>query len=100
MKAYIEARTEAEEAIPSSGMNATILCPWYVLGPGRRWPLVLLPAYWILGAFPGTRPSAERLGLVTLPEMIQTMALAVEKPAIGIRVIRVPDIRAKRLPPT
>src|ERR1700690_2807023 len=36
MKFYIEVRAEVEQMIAQSGMNATILRPWYVLGPGRR----------------------------------------------------------------
>jgi uncharacterized protein YbjT (DUF2867 family) len=97
MREYIAARSEAEDAIRDSGLNATILRPWYVLGPGRRWPLLLLPAYWVLGALPGTRESARRLGLVTLSEMIGAMAGAVEHPASGVRVFEVPQIRLNRL---
>ena len=94
MREYIAARTEAEDAIRNSGLNATILRPWYVLGPGRRWPLLLLPAYWILGALPCTRESAHRLGLVTLPQMVAALAGAVERPASGVRVFEVPQIRS------
>lgn len=93
MKEYIAARSEAEAALRSSGLNATVLRPWYVLGPGRRWPLVLLPAYWLLGALPGTRESAQRLGLVTVKQMIATLATAVERPASGVRILEVPQIR-------
>jgi hypothetical protein len=64
-----------------------------VLGPGRRWPLLLLPAYWILGAMPKTRDTARRLGLVTLPQMVQTMANALDRPPSGVRVVEVPQIR-------
>jgi uncharacterized protein YbjT (DUF2867 family) len=97
MKEYIAARAEAEEAIRASRLNATILRPWYVLGPGRRWPLVLLPMYWVLGALPGTRDSARRLGLATLQQMIATLTSAVEHPATGLRILEVPQIRARGL---
>ena len=93
MREYIAARTEAEDAIYASGLNATILRPWYVLGPGRRWPLVLKPVYWVLEALPNTRESARRLGLVTLPQMVETMVRAVERPASGVRVLEVWQIR-------
>jgi uncharacterized protein YbjT (DUF2867 family) len=93
MREYIAARTEGEETIRAAGLNATILRPWYVLGPSRRWPLLLLPAYWILGALPNTRETARRLGLVTLPQMVQTMANAIERPPSGVRVVEVPQIR-------
>jgi len=93
MHAYIEPRVEVEEAIASSGLNATILRPWYVLGPGHRWPYLILPVYWIMGAIPSKRATAVRLGLVTLKQMIVALVEAVENPAQGIRIIEVPDIR-------
>jgi len=97
MHAYIAARTEAEETIRASGMNATILRPWYVMGPGRRWPLLILPVYWILNVLPGARASAQRLGLVTVDQMIAALAGAVEHPASGVRIFEVPQIRLSRL---
>jgi uncharacterized protein YbjT (DUF2867 family) len=95
MHAYIAARSEAEEAILASGMNATILRPWYVLGPGRWWPLLLLPGYWIMEAIPSTRAGARRLGLVRWRQMIAAMAEAVDRPPRGVQVLEVPDIRRK-----
>jgi len=94
MRDYIAARTEAEETIRAAGLNATILRPWYVLGPGRRWPLLLAPLYWLFERLPATSQSARRLGLVTLPQMVAALARAVETPPQGIRVLEVPDIRS------
>ena len=45
MKAYQQARAQAEGHLALARLNATILRPWYVIGPGRRWPLVLEPVY-------------------------------------------------------
>jgi uncharacterized protein YbjT (DUF2867 family) len=94
MQAYIAVRTEGEALIRSAGLSATILRPWYVLGPGHWWPAMLLPAYWIMERIPGTRESARRLGLVTLRQMIAALAGAVDHPCDGVRVIEVPEIRA------
>ena len=93
MADYIAARSEAEEAIRGARLNATILRPWYVIGPGRRWPLLLKPVYWAMEALPQTRESARRLGLVTLPQMVAALANAVDQPATGIRIVEVPEIR-------
>ena len=93
MREYIAARTEAEQAIRESGLTATILRPWYVLGPGRRWPLVLAPVYRVMEAIPATRDGARRLGLVSAEQMIAAMVRSVERPAPGVRVLTVPDIR-------
>jgi uncharacterized protein YbjT (DUF2867 family) len=45
MQEYQAVCTEGERLIRESGMTATFVCPWYVLGPGRRWPLLLVPMY-------------------------------------------------------
>ncbi len=95
MQAYIAVRTEVEAALRASGLDATILRPWYVLGPGHRWPYLLLPAYWLMERLPSKRDTARRLGLVTLPQMLQALVRAVEIPTTGVRVWEVPDIRGR-----
>jgi uncharacterized protein YbjT (DUF2867 family) len=97
MKSYIAVRMEAEQRIRESGLNATFLRPWYVLGPGRWWPYFLVPMYWLFGIIPSTRESAQRLGLVTREQMIDALAWSVENPANGVRVMEVPAIRTARL---
>lgn len=94
MKAYLEVRAEGERLIRESGLNATILRPWYILGPGHRWPYLLLPMYWFFEILPRTRETARRLGLVTLRQMVNATLGAVENPPTGIRIQSVPDIRS------
>jgi uncharacterized protein YbjT (DUF2867 family) len=96
MQAYIEARAEGEAALRASGLDATILRPWYVLGPGHWWPYALVPGYWLARAFPPTRELALRLGLVTVAQMVGALVRAVENPASGVRIVDVPAIRAAR----
>jgi uncharacterized protein YbjT (DUF2867 family) len=94
MRAYIAVRQEGEAAVRSTGIPATILRPWYVLGPGHYWPYVLLPAYAVLRWLPSTRAGAERLGLVTRQAMVAALVSAIEtSPAAGVTVMEVPDIR-------
>lgn len=93
MHAYIQPRVEVEEAIRAHNLNATILRPWYVLGPDHRWPYLILPGYWIMRLFPSKREAVARLGLVTLKQMIGALVHAVENPAQGIQIMGVPDIR-------
>jgi uncharacterized protein YbjT (DUF2867 family) len=95
MKAYIEVRAECERMLRESGLNATILRPWYVLGPGHRWPYLLLPMYWLMELLPPTRAGAQRLGLVTLAQMLRALVEAVENPPRGVRTVEVPQIRAQ-----
>ena len=93
MKEYQAVRTEGEATLRSSGMKATILRPWYILGPGHWWPCLLWPAYWICERWPSTREAARRLGLVTLRQMIEALVDAVDHPPDGIRIVEVPQIR-------
>ena len=94
MKAYIAVRAECEAEIRAIGLHATILRPWYVLGPGHRWPYLLVPFYRMMEAFPATREGALRLGLVTLEQMTAALVEAVESPIEGVRTMGVPEIRA------
>lgn len=93
MRTYVAARMRAEEIIRGSGINATLVRPWYVLGPGHRWPYALVPFYWAMRMLPPTREAATRLGLVTLKQMIAALVHAVEDPVDGVRIVDVPAIR-------
>ena len=94
MHAYIDVRKQGEAMIARSGIPATILRPWYVLGPGHYWPYLLVPLYATLRLLPATRNAAERLGLVTHAEMVRALLYAVKTPPPGgVRVFNVPDIR-------
>ncbi len=98
MKAYQAARAEGERLIRESGMNATIIRPWYVLGPGHRWAYSLIPMYWLFDRLPATRKTARRLGLVTLDQMVSAIATAVGSSAEGVRICDVPSIREAAKP--
>jgi uncharacterized protein YbjT (DUF2867 family) len=93
MKAYVEARRAGEALIRESGLNATALRPWYVLGPGHRWPLLLSPLYGLASMFPGSRETARRLGLVTRPQMLRALIRTVEDTTPGVSFVEVPAIR-------
>lgn len=93
MKAFIEVRSAGEAMIRESGINATFVRPWYVLGPGHWWPYAIVPIYWILEQIPNTKEPAKRLGLVTIAEMLNTLVWSIENPPTEIRIIDVPRIR-------
>jgi len=95
MRAYIAVRAAGEALIRDAGLTATILRPWYVLGPGHWWPALLIPFYKLASAIPVTRESAQRLGLVTIRQMVNALVWAVEDqpPEHEVRIIEVPAIR-------
>jgi uncharacterized protein YbjT (DUF2867 family) len=95
MQAYIEVRVEGEALVAATGIPATILRPWYVLGPGHRWPYALIPFYALFRALPATREGARRLGLVTHRAMVASLLSAVlSPPAGGVRIVEVPEINS------
>lgn len=99
MRDYIAVREEGEALVHASGMKATIVRPWYVLGPGHYWPFALAPVYGLLERLKPTCAMATRLGLVTLDEMVRTLVHAVEDPPADVRIVEVPEIsRAPPLP--
>jgi len=93
MKAFIKVRHEGEQMIRASGMSATFVRPWYVLGPGHWWPYAIWPIYSILERLPTTRESARRLGLITIGQMLNALIWAIENPPSGIQIVDVPRIR-------
>ena len=97
MRAYIAVRREGESLVRATGIPATILRPWYVLGPGHWWPYALVPAYWLLEQVPSKRESALRLGLVTHAQMVVALMSAIERGPEGAGVMDVPAIRDARL---
>jgi uncharacterized protein YbjT (DUF2867 family) len=94
MHAYIAVREEGEALVRASGIRATILRPWYILGPGHWWPCVLVPVYAVLRRVPATRQGAERLGLLTRQTMIAALVRSIETPPTdAVRTMEVPEIR-------
>jgi uncharacterized protein YbjT (DUF2867 family) len=93
MHEYQAVRAEGEQLIRDRGLAATFVRPWYVLGPGHRWPTVLIPFYALARQVPQTREGAIRLALVTLEQMTRTLVWAVENPAEGTRVLEPPQIK-------
>jgi uncharacterized protein YbjT (DUF2867 family) len=94
MKAYVQVRTEAEAIIRTAGLPATILRPWYVIGPSHWWPVVLLPFYKLCERLPATRDASLRLGLLTLSQMVTAILWAVEHPPRNTQILGVPEIKS------
>jgi uncharacterized protein YbjT (DUF2867 family) len=93
MKAYQAVRAEGEALVIASGIPASFVRPWYVLGPGRSWPRILQPFYAVARLFPAAREGANRLALVTLKQMTQTLAWAVENPPEQLQIFEPPQIK-------
>ena len=87
---------QGEALVRETGIPATILRPWYVLGPGHWWPYALVPVYAVLRALPATREGAERLALVTHRQMVASLVRAVATPPRLVRIVTANEIREYR----
>lgn len=99
MAHYLWVRSLGETMIREAELTASILRPWYVLGPGHWWPKAIMPLYRLAEMIPATRATAERLGLVTIEQFVTATVSAVENPPPPRqrRIIEVPAIRRARL---
>lgn len=99
MRSYVWVRTLGETMIREAGLTATFVRPWYVLGPGHRWPLLIEPVYKLAMTIPAMRATAERLGLVTIEQMTNALVSAVENPPVHgqWRIVDVPQIKRARI---
>jgi uncharacterized protein YbjT (DUF2867 family) len=91
MRDYVAVRAEGESLIRSLGINATFVRPWYVLGPGHRWPYLILPLYWMWMLSPKSRDTARRLYPVKLARVIAAIADSIDHPPNGVRIIEQPS---------
>ncbi|MDZ4712470.1 MAG: NAD(P)H-binding protein [bacterium] len=93
MKEYIDVRRKGEELIIRSGLNASFIRPWYVLGPGHYWPYAFIPFYKLFELIPSTRETALRLGLVKIGQMVRCITYAAENQPDFMRAYDVKDIK-------
>jgi nucleoside-diphosphate-sugar epimerase len=93
MEAYQAVRKEGEAYCLSKNLNCTFIRPWYVLGPGHWWPILLLPGYAIAELVPTWRKQARAKALVTINQMLHALVYAIESKNAGNSVMEISDIR-------
>jgi uncharacterized protein YbjT (DUF2867 family) len=93
MQAYQSVRQEGEKYCLDQKLNCTFIRPWYVLGPGHWWPVLLLPLYGLAEIIPSWRQKARSMALVTIGQMLRTLTNAIEGPSRQLRIVEVRDIR-------
>lgn len=95
MKEYRAIRAKGESLLKATGAPCSFIRPWYVLGPGHWWPILLTPLYALARLIPITREQSQQQDLVTIRQMIRTFYYAINHPPEnGVRIYNVPDIKA------
>ena len=93
MRAYQLVRREGEEYCLNKKLNCTFVRPWYVLGPGHWWPVVLLPFYKLAEFVPSWREAARLKGLVTIQQMLATLVNEIANEPAPLKIYEITDIR-------
>lgn len=94
MKDFQQVRKEGEACVRATGIPCTFIRPWYVLGPGHWWPLLLLPLYGIAALLPAWRQKAKAFGLVTIGQMVRTLLSVIDSEPSGLRLVEIDGIRS------
>lgn len=93
MKDFQLAKAKGEALLIESKIPGVVVRPWYVIGPGHWWPLLLKPFYW-LARFSGKyREAAKKLDTVTIGQMLNTLTHAISLETGIIRYFEVEDIK-------
>ena len=93
MAAYQSVRKEGEEYSKSKKLNCSFIRPWYVMGPGHYWPVLLLPLYGAAELVPAWRQRARAMALVTINQVLRTLSTTVEADPVLLRIIEIKQIR-------
>ncbi len=93
MRDFQMAKKKAEDYIQKLKLSFIFLRPWYILGPGHRWPFGLIPIYKLLELIPSTRKKALAFGLVTINQMIQALVTAILQPSVLPEIMEVKHIQ-------
>jgi uncharacterized protein YbjT (DUF2867 family) len=97
MAAYENVRKKGEEICRQIQLNCTFIRPWYVIGPGHYWPVLLLPLYGIAELVPSWRRKARAMSFVSLRQMINSLIVAVESDPSPLRIMELREIRKVKL---
>lgn len=93
MKAYQDVCKEGEAYCKNKKLNCTFIRPWYVLGPGHWWPIILYPFYGIAKLIPSWRQQARSKALVTIRQMIDTLINAIKDEPLLLRILEIENIK-------
>jgi hypothetical protein len=81
MKDFQQVRAEGERILLQQNFTSVFIRPWYVLGPGHWWPVILKPFFWIAKLIPSKREAAKHLDTVTIKQITNTLFYVIKNPS-------------------
>ncbi len=93
MHDFQQVRAEGEALLLQQTFVSSFIRPWYVLGPGHWWPVLLKPVYFLLKLIPSTRTTAKNLDTVTIGQLIKILVDCIKKPPLQNNIVDVQAIK-------
>lgn len=93
MKDFQSVRAEGERLLLQQRFVSSFIRPWYVLGPGHWWPLLLKPLYWLATLIPSKREAAKQLDTVTIRQTINCLLHALKTQPVSNTIYTVENIK-------
>ena len=91
-------RKQGEAYVLSKHLPCTFIRPWYVVGPGRYWPLCFLPVYGLAKTVPQWKQKAKGKEFIGINPLLRTITKAIETPPQKQRVFEVSHMKKNSLP--
>ena len=98
MQEYTNVRKQGEAYIQSKHLVCTFIRPWYVIGPGHYWPLLLMPAYGIAQLRPQWKQKTKGMELLNINLLLRTLVKAIEAPPQRQRLFEISHMKKNSLP--
>jgi nucleoside-diphosphate-sugar epimerase len=95
MFTYQANKKRAEAALNSSGMNVSLLRPWYVVGEGRTWVKIFNGLYNLAEKYPNLLAKVRKFRLVSHQQILDTLIHAIESEPKNLTVYEIDDILEK-----
>lgn len=93
MRNYQQTRKYGERLLKASGIPCTILRPWYVLGPGHWWPVILQPLFFLAKMISCWKKFIEQREFITIRQMIAALRIAVKNAPMYIMIMEIEDMK-------
>ena len=96
MRNFQHTRAEGEALLERSQIPATIIRPWYVLGNGHWWPILLKPFFWIASLYPSWSAKTNHFDTVTIQQLISTLMVAIKNTPAHTKYYEIEEIRQQQ----
>jgi uncharacterized protein YbjT (DUF2867 family) len=92
MFTYQANKKRAEAALNASGLQVSLLRPWYVVGEGRTWVSIFDGLYNLAEKYPKTLAKIRKFRLVSHQQVLETLIHAIKSEPKKLTIYEIEDI--------